>query len=322
MVSWFVKQALVNLAADLGMPAEAPADRAGWAALMQRLGVKGIHIAERDTQRARTPKPRQVFRQHLVGRGLRQRGYAAGRTWLGHVRAVAAGQCARPRFRLRSRDLPAAARRQHPGALLDPDREGAIRLPRHPQRVDLDRGLLPRCATPPARPRTGRLATTRITPATTPCSRCTRCSVRRASASRTGTSSTRTRCLDGIDELGVLLYGRRPQRVLVRLAALRRGDPSHRPPTRNATGLQVTSAVLAGMVYALENPTLGHRGSGRDGFPPLPRDPDAVSRAGDRRIHRLDPRSPVAPACSRTTSTPRSRGRFATSCCGDILRVR
>ena len=31
MVSWFVKQALVNLAADLGIPAETTADRAGWA---------------------------------------------------------------------------------------------------------------------------------------------------------------------------------------------------------------------------------------------------------------------------------------------------
>ena len=28
---------------------------------MQRAGVKGIHIAERDTQRARNPKPMDVF---------------------------------------------------------------------------------------------------------------------------------------------------------------------------------------------------------------------------------------------------------------------
>ena len=28
---------------------------------MQRVGVKGIHIAERDTQRANTPKPRRKF---------------------------------------------------------------------------------------------------------------------------------------------------------------------------------------------------------------------------------------------------------------------
>ena len=61
MVSWFVKQALVNLAADLGDKAAEPKTRDEWAALAQRLGVKGIHIAERDTQRAKHPKPQQVF---------------------------------------------------------------------------------------------------------------------------------------------------------------------------------------------------------------------------------------------------------------------
>jgi homospermidine synthase len=56
MVSWFVKQALQNLARDLGRGGAEPAsdDQVGWATLMRDLGVKGIHIAERDTQRART----------------------------------------------------------------------------------------------------------------------------------------------------------------------------------------------------------------------------------------------------------------------------
>src|SRR5690606_14025065 len=61
MVSWFVKQALLNVAADLGLPAEVPADRNGWAKLMRDAGVKGIHIAERDTQRSEVPKPLNVF---------------------------------------------------------------------------------------------------------------------------------------------------------------------------------------------------------------------------------------------------------------------
>src|SRR6201999_3474224 len=61
MVSWLVKQALVNLAADLKLDVAEPRSREEWAALAQRLGVKGIHIAERDTQRARTPKPRGKF---------------------------------------------------------------------------------------------------------------------------------------------------------------------------------------------------------------------------------------------------------------------
>jgi homospermidine synthase len=61
MVSWFVKQALVNLAHDLGDKAPEPKTKDEWARLAQRHGVKGVHIAERDTQRAKSPKPRNVF---------------------------------------------------------------------------------------------------------------------------------------------------------------------------------------------------------------------------------------------------------------------
>ena len=60
-VSWFVKQALSNLAADLGDRAPEPRTRQEWADLARRLGVKGVHIAERDTQRAKNPKPQGVF---------------------------------------------------------------------------------------------------------------------------------------------------------------------------------------------------------------------------------------------------------------------
>ena len=57
MVSWFVKQALLNLAKDLDIKFEEPAqhDREGWAKLMKKVGVKGVHIAERDTQRTKNP---------------------------------------------------------------------------------------------------------------------------------------------------------------------------------------------------------------------------------------------------------------------------
>ena len=63
MVSWFVKQALVNLAKDMKVKFAEPdtGDRAGWAKLMKKLGVKGVHIAERDTQRTKKPKPMDVF---------------------------------------------------------------------------------------------------------------------------------------------------------------------------------------------------------------------------------------------------------------------
>ena len=77
-------------------------------------------------------------RQHLVGRGIPVGRHAAGRTRLGHPREMDAGERAHPRDRLRRRDLPDAARRQHARAHLVPDARRAVRLPRHPQRVDLD----------------------------------------------------------------------------------------------------------------------------------------------------------------------------------------
>ncbi|MEZ0214969.1 MAG: saccharopine dehydrogenase NADP-binding domain-containing protein, partial [Xanthobacteraceae bacterium] len=61
MVSWFVKQALLDIATETGLAFEEPTTREGWAALMQAAGVKGVHIAERDTQRARDPKPADIF---------------------------------------------------------------------------------------------------------------------------------------------------------------------------------------------------------------------------------------------------------------------
>jgi len=61
MVSWMVKQALIDIAGELKLDFVEPQTREDWGRLMQRVGVKGIHIAERDTQRARDPKPRGKF---------------------------------------------------------------------------------------------------------------------------------------------------------------------------------------------------------------------------------------------------------------------
>ncbi|HEY7740221.1 MAG TPA: saccharopine dehydrogenase C-terminal domain-containing protein [Steroidobacteraceae bacterium] len=55
LVSHFVKQALLDIAADTGHEAD-PKTRDDWAALARTLGVKVIHIAERDTQVSSRPK--------------------------------------------------------------------------------------------------------------------------------------------------------------------------------------------------------------------------------------------------------------------------
>src|SRR6476646_1164890 len=61
MVSWMVKQALVDIAGELKLDFVEPQSREDWGRLMRLAGVKGIHIAERDTQRANTPKRRGAF---------------------------------------------------------------------------------------------------------------------------------------------------------------------------------------------------------------------------------------------------------------------
>ncbi len=61
LVSHFVKQALLNIAADTGVEHGDPNTRAEWAALAHKLGVKVIHIAERDTQVANRPKEQNEF---------------------------------------------------------------------------------------------------------------------------------------------------------------------------------------------------------------------------------------------------------------------
>ncbi len=55
-ISHFVKQALLNVARDTGVCADVPQSREQWAQLAQKLSVKVIHIAERDTQIPANPK--------------------------------------------------------------------------------------------------------------------------------------------------------------------------------------------------------------------------------------------------------------------------
>jgi homospermidine synthase len=56
LVSHFVKQALINVARDAGLKLAVPTTREGWGKVAQRLGVKVVHIAERDTQVSLRPK--------------------------------------------------------------------------------------------------------------------------------------------------------------------------------------------------------------------------------------------------------------------------
>ncbi len=62
--------------------------------------------------------------------------------------------------------------------------------------------------------------------------------------------------VDGIDELGVLVYGHAKGAYWFG-SQLSIEECRSNAPYQNATGMQVTSAIVAGMVWAMENPTAG-----------------------------------------------------------------
>ena len=62
--------------------------------------------------------------------------------------------------------------------------------------------------------------------------------------------------IDGIDELGVLLYGHKKNAYWYG-SRLSIEEARELAPYQNATGMQVTSAVLAGILWMLENPMAG-----------------------------------------------------------------
>lgn len=61
LASIFVKQALLNIADDNNLMIAKPASYGDWAALAQRLNIKVIHVAERDTQISNQRKQRDEF---------------------------------------------------------------------------------------------------------------------------------------------------------------------------------------------------------------------------------------------------------------------
>ena len=61
LISHWVKQALINIARDIKGDVETPKTREAWAQLAMSVGMKVVHCAERDTQRANPGKRRFEF---------------------------------------------------------------------------------------------------------------------------------------------------------------------------------------------------------------------------------------------------------------------
>lgn len=253
MVSWFVKQALVNLATDLQISFTMPKTREQWAMLMQKVGVKGIHIAERDTQRSSNPKPLNGFVntwsvEGFVSEGMQpaELGWGTFEKW-----------------------MPTNGQRHATGC------QSAIFL----QQPGANTRVKSWC--PTAGAQYGRLVTHNES-----------ISIADYFSVGSGTNATyRPTChyayhpcndavlsleemfgrgvrqpeqhildekeiTDGIDELGVLLYGHAKNAYWYG-SQLSIEETRKLAPLQNATGLQVSSAVIAGIAWALENPKAG-----------------------------------------------------------------
>ncbi|TWH00154.1 homospermidine synthase [Mesorhizobium sp. J18] len=257
MVSWFVKQALVNLAKELGLDFEEPgqADREGWAALMQKVGVKGIHIAERDTQRTKQPKPMDVFWntwsvEGFIAEGLQpaELGWGTHETWMPdnakehETGCRAAIYLEQPGANTRVRSWCPTPGPQY-GFLVTHNESISI-ADFFTVRDEAGKAIYrPTCHY-----------------AYHPCNDAVLSLHEMFGAAGKAQPVQHVldenELVDGIDELGVLLYGHAKNAYWYG-SQLSLEETRQLAPYQNATGLQVASAVLAGMVWALEHPEAG-----------------------------------------------------------------
>jgi homospermidine synthase len=251
MVSWFVKQALINIAGDIKLKFKEPKTREDWARLAKKAGVKGIHIAERDTQRARNPKTRNVFVntwsvEGFLSEGMQpaELGWGTHEKWMpknGHKHKTgcqAAIWLGQPGANTRVRSWTPTPNAQY-GFLVT-----------HNESISIaDYFTL----------KNGRKVLYRPTChyAYHPCDDAVLSLHElfgQAGKRQDGIYILDEHdIVDGIDELGVLLYGHKKNAYWYG-SQLSIDETRDLAPYQNATGLQVTSAVLAGMVWALEHP--------------------------------------------------------------------
>ncbi len=253
LVSHFVKQALLNVAQDTGVAVQTPKDREGWASLASQLGVKVIHIAERDTQVSNVPKKVGEFVNTwsidgFVGEGCQP----AELGWGTHEKA-----------------LPADGRKHEFGSdaaiyLMRPGASTRVRtwtplegpfhgfLITHSESISIaDYYTIRQGGHVSYRPT--------VHYAYHPCDDAVK-SVHELAGKNWYIQNEKRLMMDeivsGIDELGVLLMGHKKgaywygSRLSIETAR-------KLVPYNNATSLQVCVSVLAGIVWALENPNRG-----------------------------------------------------------------
>lgn len=253
LVSQLAKEAALIVARDTGLPHQEPTDRQGWARLFRDLGVKAIHVAERDTQVPNEPKrPGEFVNTWSIDGFVSEGCQPAELGWGTH-----------------ERHFPAQGKRHAAGcgAAIYLDRPGA--------------GTRVRTWTPKAGPIHGFLVTHNesisiadyltlrdgdavqyrptVHYAYHPCDAAV-LSVHELAGSEWRQQPEQRLLMEdivsGIDELGVLLMGH-ARGAFWYGSQLSIGQARELAPHNSATSLQVAAGVLGGMVCAIERPMAG-----------------------------------------------------------------
>jgi homospermidine synthase len=253
LISHFLKRALTTMARELGTGDAVPARREDWANLALRLGVRVVHVAERDFQKS--------ARQKRAGEFVN--------TWSTEAFVGEGSQPAELGWGTHEKTMPASGRRHASGG------QAAIYLERPGVSVRV------RSWTPLEGPYHGFLITHaesismasyltleqegRIVYRPTvhyayhPCDDAVMSIFEYCGKGyelQPSSRLLRDEVIGGIDELGVLVCGN-PKGVYWYGSRLSIDEARALVPYNNATTLQTAAGVLAGMVWAIENPGRG-----------------------------------------------------------------
>lgn len=253
LVSHFVKQALLNIAADTGLAISKPTSREGWAALAAKLNVKAIHIAERDTQVSSIPKRVDEFVNTWSVDGFYSESLQPAELgWGSHEHALPpdgnrhAFGCGSAIYLSR----PGASTRIRSWTPLEGPYHGFLIT--HGESISISDYLTHR--------ENGEV---RYRPTVHytyhPCDGAVLSTHELAGKNWVLQDSRRIIMDDivsGIDELGVLLMGHARHSYWYG-SQLSIEEARKLAPCNNATSLQVTVTVLAGLIWAMENPDKG-----------------------------------------------------------------
>ena len=254
LVSHFVKEALLNIARDTGQKIAQPASREKWARLAQMLGIKVIHIAERDTQASKRSKKEGEFVNTWSIDGFFSEGTQPSEMgWGTHESKLPKGGkehkfgsgCAiyleQPSFMTKVRSWTPIAKAQHAWVIT------------HHEAIALADYLTVK--------ENGKAAyRPTVHYAYHPCDGAVLSLHELAGNNGILQESQRLISKDiapnGVDELGVLLMGHAKNAYWYG-SRLSIDEARRLAPYNNATGLQVVAGVLGAMVWAIKNPNSG-----------------------------------------------------------------